>query len=316
MIQIYKNLMMNTYHHETAVTTDNWIRVINPDETEIKRLEEELNISRFFIEESLDANTRPTIIEEDGTTSIIIIHIPYLDPTITDNSKGIRYRTIPFGMVLTDTHFVTICSTEAEVLLNTFIKNCQGLGKHMQVQNVLDMLHHVAQRYLRLMHTMEFEIAEAEEELSRSYRNSELYTLLYLNEGLLFMTISLKQMLYLMRKINHEQYLEMLPNGVELFEDTIIEMEQAYSVAQINQLNSNNVMDAYGNIIQNNVSHIVKLLTALTIVLSIPTLIASIYGMNVPLPFQEEPAAFSILIVIMVVLSGIVAGFFYKKKFF
>lgn len=166
------------------------------------------------------------------------------------------------------------------------------------------------------MHTMEYEIAEAEEELSRSYRNSELYTLLYLNDGLLYMTISLKQMLYLMRKINKEQYLEMLPNGVELFEDTIIELEQAYSVAQINQLNSNNVMDAYGNIIQNNVSHVVKLLTALTIVLSIPTLIASIYGMNVPLPFQDEPEAFSILIVAMVILSGIVAGFFYKKKFF
>lgn len=315
MIQIYKNLMMNTYHHETEITENNWIRVVNPNEAEVFKIERELRIPRFFIDEALDLNTRPMIEEKEGVT-YMIIHIPYIDAAIEANSQGVRYRTIPLGVVLMDSHFVTICSIEADILLNTFIKNCQGLGAHMQVQNTLDLLHHVAQRYLRLMHTMEYEIAEAEEELSRSYRNSELYTLLYLNDGLLYMTISLKQMLYLMRKINKEQYLEMLPNGVELFEDTIIELEQAYSVAQINQLNSNNVMDAYGNIIQNNVSHVVKLLTALTIVLSIPTLIASIYGMNVPLPFQDEPEAFSILIVAMVILSGIVAGFFYKKKFF
>ncbi len=315
MIQIYKNLMMNTYHHDTVISENNWIRVVSPDETEISKIEKELNISRFFIEESLDPHTRPMIEEKNGMT-YMIIHIPYIDSSIEKNSQGVRYRTIPLGIVLVNSHFVTICSLEAEVLFNSFIKNCQGLGAHLQVQNTLDLLHHVAQRYLRLMHTMEYEIAEAEEELSRSYRNSELYTLLYLNDGLLYMTISLKQMLYLMRKINKEQYLEMLPNDIELFEDTIIELEQAYSVAQINQLNSNNVMDAYGNIIQNNVSHVVKLLTALTIVLSIPTLIASIYGMNVPLPFQDESEAFSILIVIMVVLSGIVAGFFYKKKFF
>jgi len=75
-------------------------------------------------------------------------------------------------------------------------------------------------------------------------------------------------------------------------------------------------MDAYGNIIQNNVSHVVKLLTAVTIVLSIPTMIASIYGMNVPLPYQDEPEAFAVLIGVMVVMSVVVAMIFRKKNYF
>lgn len=315
MIQIYKNMLKNTYEHEMTITDNNWIRLTAPTEAEIVKIENELSIPRFFIDEALDVHTRPMISEETDAT-YMIIHIPYIDPTIVSNSDGIRYRTLPLGIILKDSHFITICSVEAEVLANNFIKTCQGLGAHMQVQNTLDLLHHTAQRYLKLMHTMELEITEAEEELSVSYRNTQLYTLLYLNDGLLDMTISLKQMLHLMRKIDQEQYLAMLANGQELFDDTIIELEQAYSVAEINQLNSNNVMDAYGNIIQNNVSHVVKLLTALTIVLSIPTLIASIYGMNVPLPFQEHEHAFAMLITIMIIATGFVAGFFYKKKFF
>lgn len=315
MIQIYKNLHKNTYEHEMAITDNNWIRITAPTAAEVLKVEKELKIPRFFIDEALDIHTRPMIDEAEDAT-YMIIHIPYIDPTISSNADGIRYRTLPLGIILKDSHWITICSVEAEVLANNFIKTCQGLGPHMQVQNTLDLLHHMAQRYLKLMQTMEFEITEAEKELSVSYRNTQLYTLLYLNDGLLDMTISLKQMLHLMRKIDQEQYLGMLPNGQELFEDTIIELEQAYSVAEINQLNCNNVMDAYGNIIQNNVSHVVKLLTALTIVLSIPTVIASIYGMNVPLPFQESEHAFSILMIIMIISTGVVAGFFYKKRFF
>lgn len=315
MMQIYKNLIRNSYYHESEITQDNWVKVITPTAAERLKMNRQLGISSHFIAEALDLNTRPMIEKSEGIT-YIIIHVPTVNREIEKNSDGIRYRTVPFGIALTGTHLVTICSVETPQLRENFIRNCQGLGKERLIQNTLDLLHHTAQRYLKLMHTMEHEIAEAEEELSRSYRNSELYTLLYLNDGLLDMTISLKQMLHLMRKINHEHHLELIADGQELFDDTIIELEQAYSVAEINQLNANNVMDAYGNIIQNNVSHVVKLLTAMTIVLSIPTLIASIYGMNVPLPYQDAPEAFMLLIAIMVVLSGIVAGIFFKKRFF
>jgi len=101
-----------------------------------------------------------------------------------------------------------------------------------------------------------------------------------------------------------------------LYDHSLIELEQVYAVAEINQLNLNNVMDAYGNVIQNNVSHVVKLLTAVTIVLSIPTLIASVYGMNVPLPFQEADHAFTVIIAAMVISSALVAYYFHKKHYF
>ena len=315
MITIYKNVIENTYEHATRITENNWIKATAPDKPALHMLHQSLNIPLYFMEEALEKNTRPTIFETPEMT-LFIIHLPYVDPTVARNSEGVRYRTVPLGIALVDSHLVTICQVELEGFFDSFMKVCKGLGRDKQVPNVLDLLHITSQRYLKLMHTIEYEIAEAEDELSRSYRNSELYTLLHINDGLLDMTISLKQMLHLMRQINQEHHLNLLPNGVERFEDSIIELEQAYSVAEINQLNSNNVMDAYGNIIQNNVSHIVKLLTALTIVLSIPTLIATIYGMNVPLPWQDEPNAFAILIVLMVLLTGTVAGIFYRKRFF
>lgn len=315
MITIYKNLVKNTYEHETQITDNNWIRVINPDQMDLNTLHRTLNIPMDFMKEAIDINTRPTIMSE-GDMMLFIIHLPYVNPEFKANSEGIRYQIIPLGIALVGTHIVTICNVDMTSFFEAFMKCCNGLGREKQIQNLLDLFHITSERYLKLMHTIEYEIAEAEDELSRSYRNSELYTLLYINDGLLDMTISLKQMLHLMRKINKERLLDLFPNAEERFEDTIIELEQAYSVAEINQLNANNVMDAYGNIIQNNVSHVVKLLTALTIVLSIPTVIATIYGMNVPLPFQESEHAFAILIVIMVILTGVVAGIFYKKKYF
>lgn len=315
MMTIYSRLVGHELTTTEAIIQNNWIELISPTEDEIKALTVELALPAYFLEEAVDENVRPKI-EDEGIYRLLVLHLPYNDPAVEHSGMEMKYRTIPFSIILTDTHFITVCREKTTFGEAFFKQHNLGLGSPNHTENTLVILNEIANQYIGLTAKIEQEITEAEDELSRSYRNPELYTLLYLNESLLYMSISLKQMLYTMRKIEQERILEMHKDNRDIFVDAMVELEQAYAVTEINQLNANNVMDAYGNIIQNNVSHVVKLLTALTIVLSIPTLIASIYGMNVPLPYQEEPQAFAALITVMVASSVVVAGIFYKKRYF
>lgn len=314
MITIYSNSEDKKLKTVDSLSEKNWIKLVSPTQSEIKKITKELALPALFLEEACDINVRPKI-EEDGKNKLLVVHVPYFDPKIEHDNQSIKYRTIPFSIILTDTHFITVCQEDVLVTEIFSIIEIADFGVKHHTKNTLSILNSVANQYIEFTKMIESDIAQSEEELSRSYRNPQLYALLYLNESLLCMTVSLKQILYTMRKIEHDTILEMHEYEHEIFTDTLIEFEHAYSITEINQLNSNNVMDAYGNIIQNNVSHVVKLLTAITIILSIPTLIASIYGMNVPLPLQEEPQAFSALICIMVVASVAVALIFRKKNY-
>lgn len=315
MMTIYNRNAGQELTKVDALTQNNWIEMIAPTADEITKLTAELSLPAYFLEEATDANVRPKI-ESEGTDQLFIIHLPYNDLNVEHSGLDVKYRTIPFAIILTGTHFITVCQEETPFTTKYFMSQKLNFGAAHHTQNTLNILNKTADDYIVLTQKIEHEITAAEDELSRSYRNPELYTLLYLNESLLYMATSLKQMLHTMRKIEQDDALEMHRDDREIFVDALVELEQAYAVTEINQLNSNNVMDAYGNIIQNNVSHVVKLLTAVTIVLSIPTMIASIYGMNVPLPYQDEPEAFAVLIGVMVVMSVVVAMIFRKKNYF
>lgn len=315
MMTIYNRNAGQELTKVDALTQNNWIEMIAPTADEMAKLTAELSLPAYFLEEATDANVRPKI-ESEGTDQLFIIHLPYNDPNVEHSGMDVKYRTIPFAIILTGTHFITVCQEATPFTAQYFMGHNLSFGAAHHTQNTLNILNKTADDYIVLTRKIENEITAAEDELSRSYRNPELYTLLYLNESLLYMATSLKQMLHTMRKIEQDGALEMHRDDREIFVDALVELEQAHAVTEINQLNSNNVMDAYGNIIQNNVSHVVKLLTAVTIVLSIPTMIASIYGMNVPLPYQDEPGAFAVLICVMVVMSVVVAMIFRKKNYF
>lgn len=283
----------------------NHFSLVAPTIAEQHEMTERFNLPAYFMHEATDINARPKL-EQEGGHQLLVIHLPYVDQQVTDSSMDVKYRTLPFSMILTGDTLITVCSE----------KTALSFDHRTHTANILGILHQTAVDYIQLTQQIESEITAAEDELSRSYRNPELYRLLYLNESLLCMAMALKQMRHMMRKLEKGQLLLMHKQDQDIFMDTLVELDQAYAITEINQLNANNVMDAYGNIIQNNVSHVVKLLTAVTIVLSIPTLIASIYGMNVPLPFQTADNAFYVLILVMMVASLGVAGLFWRKHYF
>lgn len=315
MLTVYKSSMKAAFEKVEEIGENSWIQLTSPTDFEINRMVEGLAIPRDFIIDSLDINERPRIEERDGAT-LIVIHVPFDKLDVTNPADDVKYRTIPFGIIHVENHFITVCQEEIP-FIELFLKNgVNRFATHMKTRNTLGILAETSRLYIDFVGMIEQSISDAERELAKSYQNHELYTLLYLNESLLYITTSLKQMKSIMVKIKNGNHIPLYDDDAGILEDALIELEQAHTVAEISQLNLNNIMDAYGNVIQNNVSHVVKLLTSVAIVLSLPTLIASIYGMNVPLPFQDEPYAFTALIAAMVGVSGIFSFIFYKKRYF
>lgn len=315
MLLTYKSNSEGKLEKTSTIGYNSWLHLESPTSSEIERVVTALAIPSDFLTDSLDIEERPRIEERNGAV-LMVIHVPYDQLDVENSNQDVKYRTIPMGIIHTKNHMITICREELPFMKDLFNGELTLFETHMKTRNSLNILSITARAYLRFLATIEREITLAEKELAKSYRNSELYTLLYLNESLIYMVTSLKQMKFTMQKILQGNNLKLEEDDASILDDVFIEIEQAYEVTEINQTNLNNIMDAYGNVIQNNVSQVLKLLASFTIILSVPMLIASIYGMNVPLPYQNASNAFWVVIVVMVLLTGFSTFVFYKKNYF
>lgn len=315
LLLIYKSNAEGKFEQTSSIGYNSWLHLEAPTSSEIEHVAAALAVPSDFLTDSLDIEERPRIEERDGAV-LFVIHIPYDQIDVESSSHDVKYRTIPMGIIHTKNHLITICREELPFMKDLFNGEMTLFETHMKTRNTLKILSITARAYIDFLATIEREITLAEKELAKSYRNSELYTLLYLNESLIYMVTSLKQMKFTMQKILHGSSIELDEDDANVLEDVLIEIDQAYEVTEINQTNLNNIMDAYGNVIQNNVSQVLKLLASFTIILSVPTLIATIYGMNVPLPYQNESNAFWGVIVFIILLTGLSTFIFYKKNYF
>ncbi|MBP6115726.1 MAG: magnesium transporter CorA family protein [Neisseriaceae bacterium] len=315
MMNVYQNNAAGDYQKMDHIAPNSWVQLLAPSAQELSSVAATLNLPLDFLKAAQNHDERPRM-ETRGEHTLLVVHVPLNDPAVAHSFDDVKYRTMPLGIIFGQDHIVTVCQEENLFNRGFLMQHRLSVSGQNLTHNALTILNQTAQAFIDFMKVVETATHQAERELANSYRNQELYTLLYLNESLLYMATSLKQLRHLMQQLAADDGLSMNPTERALFADTVVELQQVSAITEINQLNLNNVMDAYGNIIQNNVSHIVKLLTAITIVLSIPTLIASIYGMNVPLPYQDEPYAFHVVIISMVVLSAFVAFVFHKKRYF
>ncbi len=315
MLLIYKSNAAGKYEQTSNIGYNSWLHLEAPTSSEIERVVTALSVPSDFLTDSLDIEERPRIEERNGAV-LMVIHVPYDQIDVESSSQDVKYRTIPMGIIHTKNHMITICKEELPFMKELFNGRIPLFETHLKTRNILNILSITARAYIHFLATIEREITLAENELAKSYRNSELYTLLYLNESLIYMVTSLKQMKYTMQKILQGSNIYLDEDDTSVLDDVLIEIDQAYEVTEINQTNLNNIMDAYGNVIQNNVSQVLKLLASFTIILSVPMLIASIYGMNVPLPYQNASNAFWVVIVIMFLLTGLSSFVFYKKNYF
>ena len=287
-----------------------WVNVLPPlRQEEFSELSEELNIPIDFLKDSLDIDERSRY-ELSDNVKLIVIKTPTENNSF--NESDAFYITIPICIILTNGQIVTVNSFENEAIkkfLNSF-QNRHPDKKNMMALKVFEKITMNFQEYLKeINHRRNI----LEQKLYDSNRNEELLQLMRIQKSLVYFVTALRSNELLMMKIARTDFLGLNEDEKDFLDDLIIETSQALETANTYTNILSSSLDAFASIISNNQNEVLKRLTTLTIFLSIPVLIASIYGMNVPLPFQHSPHAFWIPVMICFFILGL-ALFNYVRR--
>jgi len=310
MISIY------TKNNEGSLTLLNepqpgcWINVIDPTNEEITRLTK-LGIPQDYITYPLDVDERARVERENGEL-LIILRAPYYHGTSVD----IPYNTIPIGIILTECYLITICKRENEILTELSSGRMRSLSTAKRNRFVLRLLLLTANRYLTHLREITKVVDALEDQLQLSTRNKEVLELLKYQKSLTYFTTALKSNELMMERLQRMQLFKTYPEDEDLLEDVLTENQQAIEMTNISSNILSSMMDAFASIISNNLNAVMKFLASVTIVLSLPTMIASFYGMNVNLPLENHPLAFVFLFAITLIVVVPVVLIFYKRDWF
>ena len=312
MLKIYNtNLETNKVEEIKEFKKGSWINLVNPSEQEIKKVCEGINIQEDFIRDALDYEEKARIdTEEDDNTILFVIDVPIIEK----NEENDIYTTMPLGLIVVRDDFFITVSLRKNKIIEDFekrkIKNFQTYKKTRFISQIFYLNSSYFLNYLKQINK-ETEIAEYI--LKNSMKNKELLKLLSLDKGLVYFTTSLKSNEMVMEKTMRGKIVKLYEEDEDILEDAIIENRQAIEMAQIYRDILNGTMDAYASIISNNLNGVMKFLTSITIVLAIPTMISSFWGMNVNLPFQNSPMGFAIMILIATITTLAVTWWLKKK---
>jgi magnesium transporter len=288
-----------------------WINLINPTEQEIDRVGK-LGIDTDYIRAALDEEERSHI-ESDNGQILIIIDIPLIRKQEDDDNF---HTTIPLGIILFDQGVVTVCLAENTIIKDFIKRRIRGFYTNFKSRFVLQILLRASTRYLIYLRRIDNKSSKIEKELHKSLKNSELIELLKLEKSLVYFSTSLKSNEVVLERLRRMGEFKLYEEDVELLEDVIIENKQAIEMATIYSSILSGTMDAFASVISNNLNMVMKFLASITIVLAIPTIVFSFYGMNVPLPLQNNPWAFLVTIGVSIVFCGVSVYLLLKKKMF
>jgi magnesium transporter len=288
-----------------------WIDLVSPTVEELERVSRELVIPLDLLKGPLDEEEKSRIDVEDGLTHVIV-DIPVV--VREDDQQG--YETIPLGMFVHPDYFITTCLRPNPIVGEFEREVARDFATFWKTRFLLQVLQRVSAFYLRYLGRIDRETDKLERELRLSMKNAEIFDLLGLQKSLVYFTTSLRSNEAVLQKLSRTKTIKMYEEDEELLEDVLVETKQASEMAKIYTDILTGMMDAFTSVISNNLNRVMKLLTSITIFLSIPTIVASYFGMNVKVPFQNYGHAFTITIVIAFVISAVFAVVFWKKKFF
>lgn len=293
-----------------------WINISPPFNQEaIEQLSVSQNIPLDFLTDSLDIDERSRYEREDDVR-LIVVNTPILNEIDQENEA--IFITAPIGIILTGGLVITITSFESDVInkfLDNRVKNFNPADSQLFVLQIFEQIVH---RFLECVKKLNLKRNIVEKELYSSARNVELKQLLRIEKSYVFFVNSLSANELLKMKMKRTNFLKIEGNEEkqDLFEDIIIDNSQALEMANVYTNILNGTMEAYASIVSNNMSMFINRLTLITIVLMVPTLVASFYGMNVDLPLQESDYAFLIIVLVSVLISVFILWFFRRKKVF
>jgi magnesium transporter len=308
MIKIFKTF--GGYTEITKVGKGCWINVVSPTPPEIQRLTDEFGLPRDAVNDILDADERPRV-EFDDTWSLVILRIP-----VEHANNGVPFHTVPLGIYMGEHFTLTLCLQENAIL--PVEKPFPFRDPYAQSNDVFNFILRLFLRsgsmYLRYLKHINQMTATIEQDLEKSIKNKELNKLLKMEKCLVYFITSIKaNEIVLARLRNSKKVLTEI--NEDLLEDAFIENKQALEMAQIYSDIQSGMMDAFASVISNNLNVVMKQLTLISIILMIPTLIASIFGMNVP-NFMEGAVWALPLILLCSILLSLLGVFLFRKRHF
>lgn len=312
MLKIYNtNVETNKIEEIKEFKKGSWISLVNPSETEIRKVCESVNIQEEFIRDALDFEEKARIdTEEDDGTILFVVDVPIIEK----NEENDVYSTMPLGMIVVrDDFFITVSLRKNKIIEDFEKRKIKDFQTYKKSKLIFQILYLNSSYYLSYLKQINKETEIAEYILKNSMKNKELLKLLSLEKSLVYFTTSLKSNELVMEKTMRGKIIKLYEEDEDILEDAITENRQAIEMSKIYSDILNGTMDAYASIISNNLNGVMKFLTSITIVLAIPTMISSFWGMNVGLPFQDSKFGFIIMIAVSILLTLFVTWWLKKK---
>ncbi len=291
MISFYKANEQNRLCPADGIEPGCWISLIAPTEQELMRVQTALNVEPDFLRAALDAEETSRIEREEEQT-LIIVDVPVAEES--DVLPSIVYSTMPVGIIVTAQNVITVALRETSTLREFSEGRIRNVTPAQKTKFVLQVLLHVSKRYLYYLRQIDKITHAVERQLHKDMQNKELFQLLDLEKTLVYFTTSLQSDSLTIKKITSGRFLKLYEEDQDLLDDVIIELNQAIEMSNIYSSILSGTMNAFSSVMSNNLNSVMKVLTAITILLTIPNVIFGFYGMNVawlPLPFSWFPAA-------------------------
>lgn len=262
----------------------------------------------------MDLEERARIdIEDDDSTVLFIVDVPVLEK----KDDSIIYTTIPLGMIVVrDDFFITVSPRRNKVIEDLEKGKIKSFSTYKKSRFILQILYANSSYFLTYLKQINKETEVTEAKLKDSMKNKELLKMLSLEKSLVYLTTSLKANEAVMEKTMRGKIIKLYEEDEDLLEDAIIENKQAMEMGKIYSDILSGTMDAYASLISNNLNVVMKFLTSITLVIAVPTMISSFWGMNVNLPLSNSGWGFPVIIGISVALTLLVSWWLKKKDMF
>ena len=295
----------------SAVEEGCWVNLVHPSEDELTTVAATLAVDLDFLRAAMDEEETSRI-DSEGDNTLIIVDTPSMERDET----GVVYSTIPMGIIVTKKHIITVCLKETSVVRDLQDGLVKGLRTEMRTRFILNILLLVAKRYLQYLKQIDKTYNYMERQLYKSQRNKELIQLLDLEKSLVYFNTSLKANEVTLEKILRGRIVTLYEEDHDLLEDVLIEVRQAIEMAQIYSDIISGMMDAFASVISNNLNVIMKVLTSITILMTVPNIVFGFYGMNITGAGLPLAQFFWFPLVLSIVIILVLAVILKKKDLF
>ncbi|MDG0844036.1 magnesium transporter CorA family protein [Staphylococcus equorum] len=310
MISAYKHTQTHDIVESPLDQTASWINVVDPNWEEIDSLINLYGIPDDFVRDPLDTEESARVeYDEDTRYSLIILDIPVVNDT---NLKVLSFITIPLGIIIGNKKIITVCNTENEFLENF---SRQNINLHFHSRFALNILLTISNHYNRDLRLLNKTRLRIERDLKNNVTNKQLYNLMEVEKSLVYFLAALKGNEAIIKKLFRLPAIKRFDEDEDLLEDLVIENNQALETTKLYTDILESITSSYASLLSNEMNNTMKTLTLFTVFLTLPTLVFSFFGMNVPLPIDDHSyVSWLIVVAISLVIVTIVGAFLWRKQ--